>query len=255
MSTVPSTPKPVPNIIQVGELGRLSAYLKAHERLIVVVLLLLAGIFAYGKGLGFLTARDQRQYDSKAQVLQAQASADAALARQNAAAAQQYQQLAAQLAASNAALAQSQAQRNATVVVQQKTDAALPPADLALRWQQLLNLPTGSVQPVPGGFAATPSAAVDTVVALENVPVLEADLKDEQAVVANQDAQVKALIGLNAGLQQQVAGLGKDLADQRAADAAALKLAKAEARRSKFHWFGIGYVVGFASAEALRLVK
>lgn len=229
------------------DISKLSTYLKAHEKLIILVLCLAAGIYAYQKAAGLIELHDQRVSDTARATLQAQVDTVKAQATVNAAAAQQYQQLAAQLAQSNASLASAIAQRNIITVKQQATDRTLAPADLAIRWAGLLHAPASDVQATPSGITVTSPVATETVVALDSIPGLEANLADEKTIAANGQTQITNLAGLNSGLNKQIDGLNVELIDQSKACTADKNLLIAKARKSKLKWFGAGFVAGVAT--------
>ncbi len=242
-----------PAVATPTELSKVSTYLKAHEKLIIIVLCLAVGVHFYSKIINAWAAHEQRvdiagnaAAQTAVQVAQAQALA-------NAKAAADYAALAAQLAASNKALIAGQATRNATTKTQQATDKTLPPSDLAARWTTLLRLNPPTVQPSATGFVITPDAAVATVVELENVPTLRADLQDEQSVAANYSTQINSLLGLNDGLNKKIADDADVLAKQAKACTDDKNLLKAQARKSKFHWFLGGVVTGFLLRQAIRI--
>lgn len=267
MSTAPVTPNPSYTIAPAQELHKISQYIKAHERLIVLVVCLAVGIHFYSAALGFLERRDQRLSDVAHATLAAQvtenaatAQANAAIAATNTAAQAKYEQLVAQLAETNKALATAQAARDKATATQQATDRTLPAPELAARWTTLLNIPAESVQPAPGGFTVTPTGAQETVVTLEQVPQLQADLKDEQTLAANQSTQIVSLSELNTGLHTQITGLdhqidglNAQIVDDKKVYDRDTALLKAQARKSKLKWFAGGYVAGLATRGIVKI--
>jgi uncharacterized protein YdbL (DUF1318 family) len=241
------------------EVNKVSRFLLNHEKLIVLVLCLGAALYSYRGILGLLERHDQRVANAANAALQAQANQNKALADANAQAASQYQQLATQLAASNKALAEAQTARDTATKNQQAADRLLTPSELGNRWTNLLNIAPESVQVEPGGkgvpdaLVITPEGAKETVVQLEEIPGLRADLKDEQTIAANQATQITSLAGLNTGLHNQIDGLDSEITKQTAACEADKKLLKAQARRGKLKWFAVGWVTGLATRGALKI--
>ena len=229
------------------ELSKVSTYIKAHERLIIIVLCLATGIFAYQKAAGLIAQHDQNVASVAHATLQAQVDTVKAQAANNAAEDAQYQQLASQLAIANASLAAAIAQRNVVTVKQQALDKTLAPADLATRWAGLLHAPASDIQSAPAGITVTPPVATQTVVALDLIPGLEANLADEKTIAAGGVTQITNLSALNSGLNKQIDGLNAEMTDQTKACTADKNLLKAQARKSKLHWFIGGFVTGIAT--------
>jgi hypothetical protein len=234
------------------------SFLKTHERLIIIVLSLLASLYFVHRGLNAWEAHDQRTDILAHAKLQADTDAVKQIAADNAKAAAQYQTLATQLAAANKALANAQATRNAVTQTQPAADRTLPPNELGKRWAALLNAAPESIQVEPGGkgipdaLLVTPAAAIETVVQLESVPTLQADLKDEQTIATNQTTQLTSLASINVGLNKQIDAL--NIENVAAANACTddKNLLKAQARKSKLHWFEAGVVVGFIGRQIIK---
>lgn len=214
----------------------------------LLLLALVAGlIFAGVYGVESIVARHDADNAKRLDALAAQ------VAQTNVQTQQATQQQIAQLASQNAALQtavttllQQNAQRNTTLVVQQKADTTLPPTQLAQRWDSLLGT-QNQVSTTPTGFSVTPQAAVDTVTQLESVPVLTANNKNLQSVVDNQTTQItndkSSLADSAKALDSEKAS---HVADTKAA-ASDLTACKADARKGKVKWFVIGYVAGFVT--------
>ena len=230
-----------------SELGKVSQYIKHHEKLIVIVLFCAVGVFAWQKAAGLIERHDQRVVDLAHATLASQVDTVKAQASTNAAAAQQYQQLATQLAQSNAALTAVIATRNATTVKQQAIDKQLPPDQLVARWEALTNTPKGLLVPTPTGVNATTAAAQETVAQLERIPQLDGNLADTNGLLENEQKQFGSLAGLNVGLNKQIDGLNIELVDQAKACTDDKNLLIAKARKSKLKWFGAGFVAGIAT--------
>lgn len=251
VSTMPAvtTPAPAP-----ATPGPVSTFLKAHERLIIIVVLCLVGWHFYGVAVNYMAERDSKAAATANATLSAQTAATNALATANEAALAQYQQLASQLAAANNAFAQSIVTRNAATQTQQAIDKTLPPPALAARWTTLLNVPPASITPATdGNYYVEPASAEQTVAALEQIPTLQKNFKDEGSVVTNQSNQLASLSQVNTGLENQITALNIRAKDQTAACAANTTALRAAARKSKRNWFILGFIGGFIFGQTLHV--
>lgn len=228
--------------------SKLSQYVKAHERLIIVALLSAVFIFGYTKTITLIADRDKLKYQQTAATLTAQIEANKkadVVAQQTIA---QYKALAEQLAAQNATLTAARSQRAVVTQKQQEVDKTLPPSALADRWTTLVNVDAANVKPSPEGYQVTQEAAVDTVTRLEMVPQLQEDLVGADKIIANDADQTRSLNGVVSALQLQVSGRDTQIADQTAACKAEVTSVKADARKSKWKWilaaFGAGLGLG-----------
>jgi hypothetical protein len=224
-------------------LSQTRSWLLQHERLIIVALVLSVAGFGLNKALDIQAKMADNKVQVAEQQLNQQKQTDAqllqaaqnSLTNTNAIIAAKDQQINSLLAAV--------ANRNQVLTVQQSTDKSLPPTQLASRWSQLIG--NSGVQNTQDGFAITEDAAVTTVLQLEQLPVVQANLKDEETVVADKQNELdSAMTTINDG-KSVVAGLQKELTDAKATGSAQLKACQVAARKSKFKWFGIGVVVGF----------
>jgi hypothetical protein len=205
---------------------------KAHEKLIIVVIVSFLLFHFYGAGLNAWVRHDEGAQAVAEQTLTAQVQANSQLAAQNTA-------LLAQVTAANAALAKAATVRDAQTKTQQTVDQTLPLPALGQRWELLLNLQPSDIVPLPNdALQVSDEASHTTVAALETIPTLQADLAGDQTTIAN-DQKVEA------AQTTQIAGLGKQITDADVACKAQVATEKAKARRSKFRWFKIGVGVGF----------
>ena len=243
MSTTPSSP--LGSTGQFPKLSEIVGYIKHHEKLIALALLLIVGWFSYGKLVDYLDRRDVRNAAVETEKLREQVARNAELAAQNAKLAEDYKALAAQVLAQNTALQQAIAARDTATKKQQDSDRALPPDALAGRWQQLVNLPSLSVQPTTtGNFTVTPQAATETVVQLEELPRLQSDLKDTQTQSDNYKQQSVKAEAVIAGLRTEIEGKQAEIVQSGKACDAKLAEVKAGARKAKRNWFIRGLIVG-----------
>jgi hypothetical protein len=160
---------------------------------------------------------------------------------------QQYAAIVQTLQAQNASLASSLAQRQASLVVAQKTDTTLALPDLANRLKTIGNAPDGSVSASGGQILLTQPGAVAVTQTLETIPTLQADLKDTTATLQTSEAARTQANTVIADQGTQITGLNLAITDQEKACTLQIKAVKAEARKSKLAWFKRGFITGFIS--------
>jgi hypothetical protein len=138
----------------------------------------------------------------------------------------------------------------AQLEAQKKTDAALPPTDLAARIQTLA--PGGTVTVITDGYKLDQTEAVIVAQALEEPAELKRELdkdettiKNDTAIIANDasilDAEKKSHSSDMSALQAKL-----DMANGQ------IKVEHDKIGKGKLKWFGIGYVAGFGSAIILK---
>ena len=254
MSTTPAPVLAATTATPVLTVSKISSYLKLHEGLIALALVVGLVWFLSGRVTTAIANHDQKVYDAATAALKAQADKNAALAASNATAAAEFQQQAAQAQAANAKLEQQTVSLLAQLAQQKATDKNLPPPELAQRITTLAGLSTGAIVPAPNEtFILNQSGAVGIATTLENVPVLETQIKNVQAEKANTDSLLATQTSLVGGLHQQITGLQVQIADGTKQCAAQVAVLKAVARKSKRKWFIAGYVAGLATRGAVRL--
>lgn len=221
------------------------AWLKAHERLVMLAMVLAFGTFGIGKVYDVAAAHKE----AAVLVAQQKSASDekqlAAVTAQATATASQYQAMVDALTKQNAALAAAVAQRNTGLAVQQKTDSSSTAADLAVRWSVLV--PTVLPTVTSSGVSLTVQQARDTVVELEQVPVLIQNLKDETTISANKEAELEKSDLLVNDLHVQISALNIKSVDDAKTFAAQIAAAKAEGKKSKIKAFKWGFVTGFVT--------
>ena len=229
--------------------GKIRTFLLDHERLILVVIAAVVLWFGYGKYAQIRLDHDNAVLAQQKLITDAQVKQNAALAAQVQQDAANLQALEAKVNAQNAQLVQANATLAAALANRQKTDAALPMPDLALRWAALV--PAASPVSVPSGLSVSPVGAVATVQALEQVEPLKQTVANDAVVIGNDNSviaqQGKSIFDLNASL----AGAQKLDGDHQAQCADQIKVVKAQAAKSKRRWFIIGFIAGFASKAYL----
>jgi len=232
-------------------LTQIESFVKAHERLLIVVLgaVLLWG--CVGKVESIIAAHDQKTLTQAELVLQAQIDKNAALIQQAQQQAQQYAQLAQQVQQQNTQLEQTNAALIAQLRAQQKTDSTLTDPELIARWKQLV--PQVDAVVANNQIQVTDAGAHATVSQLEEVPALQSELTNEQTRTQNEEKLVAQCNAQVATLGQEVTGLNAQIVDQKKKSSAQVAVVKAEARKSKLKWFvgGVLTVVTFLAVHSL----
>jgi hypothetical protein len=228
------------------------SWLQRHERIVIVFLALLVSTWGLGKFLDSRAVATEARAASAEQALSAQKTLDTQNASQTATVLAQYQSMVVALSGQNASLAASAAQRQATLAKDKATDSTLALPVLAVKLQNLGNAPDGTVSTTPNSVNLTQSGAVAVVQTLEEVPVLQATLKDTQTALAASAATQKQGDTVIADQAKQITGLNLTITDQDKACKAQIAAEKAAARKGKWKFFKIGFVSGFLTREAIK---
>ena len=242
-----STPVVTPIATQ---LHPISAYLKAHEKLVLAAIAGLLLWFAVGHVESIIANHDNATLHQAQVVADQQAAVNAGLAQQAAYQAAQYKELAAQVAAQNAALEQANVNLSNALIKQQHTDATLPPSELAARWNKLV--PEAGATVTPSGIALPSAGAVATVVQLENVPVLRTQFENERTQYENAQKLLALSNNETTTLISEVTGLRTQIVDDTKVCTAQIAVVKAEARKSKRRWLYAGMVIGFIGRQLIK---
>ena len=222
-----------------------TSWIKTHERLVALALILLVGGWGYSKYADASASKAETRAALAEQALALQKTTDTQLASTVAQVTQQYQTMVQALTAQNSALAQAVAQRQASQTANQTHDAVLPLPDLANRLKTLGNAPDGSVFASGNGVNLTQPGALSITQTLETIPALQGDLKDTQAALgASQGALTQAGTVIT-GQAKEIAGLNLAATDQDKACKAQVAAVKATANVEKRKWFFRGVIVGF----------
>src|SRR5882762_3022753 len=231
----------------------MSAFLKLHERLILIVLGLLVAGFLIWKYLDHSSAvADKKSLQADA-VLQQQTVINNNLAAQVKSQGDTVTQLVVQVSQENAALLQAIQVRSTANVVQQKVDKTLPLPELATRWENLASLQPADITATSLGLSISDAGSRATVSALEQLPTLTANLQDSNTIIANKDSQISSMTEFQSTLQTQVTGLNTQIGDATEACKLQVSAIKAEARKSKMKWFLYGLGAGFGGGIAIAV--
>jgi len=227
------------------------AWLRAHERLIMLALVLAVGAFGISKYFDVNAARNDAKYVAAEQAVVEAKANSAALALQASQTASQYQALITALAVQNASLSASMAQRTASSAAQRATDAKLPVPALISRWNDL----AGTNITVSGDSAlVSVQDARKTVDLIEQVPVLTQNLSDQTKIAGNYQSELEKSDLLAAALNSQITGLNIQLTDQTNACTAQVKAVKAAGHKNSVKWFergfGLGFIAGIFAGHA-----
>jgi|SRR5882757_3858849 len=229
----------------------MSAFLKLHERLILIVLGLLVAGFLVWKFLDHSAAvADKKSLQADA-VLQQQTVINNNLAAQVKSQGDTLTQLVVQVSQENAALLQAIQVRSTATVVQQKVDKNLPLPELATRWENLASLQPTDITATTSGLVVSDAGSRMTVQALENLPTLTQNLADTQAIVQNKDSQISSMTEFQGTLQTQVKGLNLQITDADKACKLQVSAVKSDARKSKMKWFLTGIGIGIGGGVAI----
>jgi hypothetical protein len=234
-----------------ADVTKAESWLKVHERIILALIISLAMLLGSFKYLSVVADRDKQQANIAAQTLVVQHDKDVALAQQAQQDATSYKATVAALSQQNAQLVAASASRTIVLQQQQATDKTLPMPDLGNRWASLIDAQPGDLTATTAGITVDPAAAIGTVVALEQVPVLKQNLADAQTQVSNGQAELAKANTVITDQAQQIDGLGTELTDQKTADAKELTAEKASARKGKLKSFLYGVGVGLGGAVAI----
>jgi hypothetical protein len=225
-------------------------FFKSHERFLLCVVGGLVLWFALGKIDTLILHHDQAGLQ-QAQIVAAQQ------AQKNAEVLAVVQQQATDLKALNdrvlsqqAALEQANVNLANALIQQKKTDATLPPSELAARWNLLIPQAGATVNAT--GIAVPTTGAILTVQTLEAVPVLTQQLAATQQELIGEKQIATEQAGNITTLNTLIAGKDASLKDAAQVCTEQIKVVKDAARKSKRKWFYTGVVVGFIGRQLVK---
>jgi hypothetical protein len=250
-----------------GILGSIASFpgftwVKAHEKLLIVVIVVLAGLHFWSVGVNEWEKHEQRQFTAMQNQLAAdktaaaQADADRTAAATAAAADKAaMQQVLTTVQAQNASLIAAINARDKATASQQQVDLHASISDLSTRFSALVpGVQATDMAISKDGKTVTvgTDTAEKTVAQLELVPGLQADLKDTQSQITGLNSEIKSLQTFNTALETEVATddkeiglLNKELADADKTCQAQVNLEKAKGKKSFLKGLRIGAVAGF----------
>ena len=211
------------------------SWLKAHERIVLCFMVLLAVGWLGNKWL------DRKATETAATATIAQAAATQAQSAAALAAAD-YKVTLSAMQTEIAALNHQQTQRTVILQTKQESIKTAPVPEVTAEWQRLLGI-QGEILPRPDGLTGaivTENVVRQTVSELESVPVLQSNLTDETKITADTK---QALDKSNA----LVLSLNSELVTGDKACKAEIASVKATANRSKRNWFVLGFIAGIGT--------
>ena len=230
MSSTP-TPTPVKTPVPGGLLASWSAFVKAHEKMAIIVLAAFLLFHFYSSAISAWVHHD----DINAAKSNAVAKVDDT---QNNAIQQQLAVMQAQINAQSKVINLAVAARTQQTQAQVKTDSTLPLMDLATRWSVVLSLPPADFTADANSITVNDTAAHATVAALEQVPTL----------TANDAALTTEVTSQNALLAKQtdaIQSCNVDLTAEKKAHTDDVKALKAQNKKSWLRGFKFGVITGF----------
>lgn len=227
-------------------------FIKAHEKMALIIGVLLVCLFLGNKFVNYEAEKDKLAANSANLILQQQIDANKQNAVQVTQLLGQYSVIASAVARQNALTASAINNRNQSLKTQINANSSLSLVELAQRWKNLANVPDSDILVNNNAISLTDAGSRATVNQLEQVPVLTANLKDTQGIVANKDLQINQANTLIDGYKNQVTGLSTQIADKDKACKADIDSVKSAARKSKRNWFIAGFISGIATRLALK---
>ena len=231
-------------------ISTVSSYVEKHEKMVLLAIAGLVLWFGIGKIDALIANHDNANLQQAKVAAQIQADKVAAVAEQVQQQAQQYQILATKLDSQNAALVAANTQLATALAQRQKTDASLPPTELANRWAVLV--PQAKPTVTATGLAVDTPGAIATVQQLEQVPVLSTQLGNERTQLGNTQALLTAEGGQVTTLNTEIGSLNVQLKDNQVVCNQQIAVVKALAAKSKRRWFYAGVVVGFIGRQLIK---
>lgn len=223
------------------------SWLKQHERIVLVTLVLIAGSVFGDHWLNVRAVHDQQVAAISQQQLADAKSKDAELAVQLAQITSQYQTLQSEVASQNAALLAAEESRAFALQQQTTADKTMPLPDLGNRWASLIGAGPGDLSASPNGITVSSGAAHNTVAQLEQVPVLTQNLRDETTVADSRQQELDKANTLIADQTTQITNLNTTVKLDDKACTDKLAAQKAVADKAKSKWFKVGFFTGWVT--------
>lgn len=221
-------------------------WIQKHERVVIITLVLAAAVWFGNLWMKHSASTDQVKAAVAAQQANDQKALNAQLAQDAAQAQSQYQAVIQALSTQNASLAAAVAQRNVVLDAQETADKTLPLPAIADRWKTLAALQPEDITFDGSTLNVSDTGARSTVAQLEQVPVLQQNLKDEQTIAQNTTQELQKSNDLTQALDTQITGLKTQIVDDDKKCSTQVAAVKASDRVSKRNWFLKGVGVGAA---------
>lgn len=230
MSSTPTTP--IPTQATSTFLTSWITFVKAHEKLLIIVLAGFLTFHFYSKVIDAWVSHDKLVAQAAAAVVKNDDAATLILKTQVAA-------LQATVEAQNAIIEKQIAAGQAATKKQQDKDATLTPSELAARLAVLLKVSPTEIVPtaLPGHIDLSPTAAVTDAQQLETIPELQSEVSKLRTELTNDDT----IISKQGELITQ---LNKDIVDEKASHTKDVAELKAQNHKSWLNGFKWGIVTG-----------
>jgi len=207
------------------------AWLKSHEKILIVVLSAWLVWHVYGKGIDAWIEHDKRIATVAEEKVKTDQTANQQLSQQVADLKQQLQSVAAQAQA-------KQAERVVIVQQQKQQNDKAAPSDLAIETTKLLNIDQTEVTTLDDKLLFSNLAAHVNVNALVDLSAAQAEIADDKKV-----NQACSDVVLKQGVL--ITGLNTQLTDEQSAHKADVNLEKAKAKKAWRNGFKWGAITGF----------
>lgn len=159
------------------------------------------------------------------------------------------QQTIAALSAANAQLGAMQKARNTQLAVEVQANATLSAQQAADKLTQQTKAAPGEITASNNNVTIDLPITRNIVTDLDTLPVVQANLVDTQKQLDNETQIAVAAQNDVVAQKAQVDGLNKQIADAQKTCKAQIASVKADARKSKLKWFGLGFVAGFITGH------
>lgn len=230
-------------------------WLKKHERIVLVTLVLFFGSLGLHHFLFNQAAAATQRATIAEAALASQKTLDVQQAQATAQVTAQYQAMVAQLTSQNNTLATAITSRQEALGKQQQVNAQLPLGSLTQRLVALAQPPAGSVSNTETSVTMTQPATLAVVNQLEQVPVLSVNLTNETTIAQNTQTELTASGTVISAQVNQISGLQKTLVDETNQCKAEVSAAKKRGRLQSFKWavrgFFVGVVAGLYAGHAI----
>lgn len=228
------------------------ALFKAHERAIIIVLVLSFGAHMYGRWIDLESSKKDAQVVALTQTVAQDKQSAASLAISSAQAQAAFQTTLDAINKQNTALEASMASDWGRLAQQQKVDKALPLPAVAQRIEALVPaVGAQGIATTTDGVVMSDDASHSVLNVLEQVPVLQTELAGETQLAKNDaDALGKCQV-LAADQTNQIAAASKESADLVAKDKADVAAEKIKTKKAFVKGLKFGFVAGFAAGAWL----
>lgn len=218
-------------------------FLKEHERLILGLAALGVILLCFNWWMNNAAAKASAKNVLAQQQLQAQKDMNAHLEQDSAQKDKQYEELLTAVTKQIQGLQTAMTSRDTQLTKAEQTDKTLPLSDLGSHWEGLIGV-TNGISSGSAGLLVDDQASRATVAELEQVPVLEANLKDDGTIIGKREDEISSLTSAYGSCRQEVSGLSDQITKADAACKAQVADVKAQARKSKRNWFIGGLITG-----------